>query len=163
MSFSKRFQDIRGKIEGKAVTTKGDSHVFEQSADHFIVDNGNTTSELFLTSQGLLSDGNGVDGVEVMTESDRERIISKHFANDQSAGTSKTKGLVLKAPMPGMVKAVSIAVGDTVQKNTQVLVLEAMKMENSIAAGFTGVVSKIHIESGMSVEKNMPLVEFEQG
>jgi biotin carboxyl carrier protein len=54
-------------------------------------------------------------------------------------------------------------VGDSVEKQTQVLVLEAMKMENSITAGFAGKVSKIHITAGTSVEKNMPMMEFEQG
>jgi biotin carboxyl carrier protein len=163
MSFSKKLPKIQGKIEGKTVIAEGDFHVSEQSPNHFIVGTGNSATELFLTSQGLLSDGNSVDGIEVLIESERERIISKHFANDLLTVSSKTKGLVLKAPMPGMVKAVSVAVGDKVQKNSQVLVLEAMKMENSITAGFAGVVSKIYVEAGKSVEKNMPLVEFEHG
>lgn len=162
MSFSKKTEGIQGKIEGKSVASKDIIHVSQQSPNHFTVDMGNGVTELFLTSNGLLSDGNALDGIEVSIESDRERLISDHFTKDQAITSSKTKGMLLKAPMPGMVRAVSVAVGDKVQKNTQVLVLEAMKMENSIAAGFAGVVSKIHIEPGMSVEKSMPLIEFTQ-
>lgn len=162
MSFSKKTQGIQGKIEGKPAAAKRAFSVWEQSPDHFTVDTGTAITELFLTSSRLLSDGNALDGIEVTIESDRERLINEHFAKDQIVASAKTKGMLLKAPMPGMVRAVSVAVGDKVQKNTQVLVLEAMKMENSIAAGFAGVVSKIHVESGMSVEKNMTLIEFAQ-
>jgi len=35
-------------------------------------------------------------------------------------------------------------------------------MENSIMAGFVGIVSKLHVEAGVSVEKSMPLAEFSQ-
>lgn len=163
MSFSKKINDIQGKIEGKAVTAKSDFTVSEQGHGHFFVTTETESTEIFLSSSGLLSDGNSVDGIEVSIESERERLISEHFAKDQTTASTKMKGMVLKAPMPGMVRAVSVAVGDKVQKNTQVLVLEAMKMENSIAAGFTGIISKIHVEAGMSVEKNMLLAEFTQG
>ena len=162
MSFSKKTEETRGEIDGKQVSVKGLSHVIEQGTGHFIVTSGDESKEIFLTSSGLLSDGNALDGIEVSIESKRERIIRDRFSGGRANGSAavNAKGMILKAPMPGMVKAISVAVGDSVQKNTQVLVLEAMKMENSIAAGFAGVVSKIHIEAGMSIEKNIPLIEF---
>lgn len=163
MSFSKPLESIQGIIDGKSALSSETSKVFEVSPEHFIVISGNETTEIFLSAQGNLSDGNGIDGVEVTVESERERIINKHFAFEQTSSTAKVKGMILKAPMPGMVRAVSVKVGDKVQKNTQILVLEAMKMENSIMAGFAGIVSKIHVEAGVSVEKNMPLAEFSQG
>jgi biotin carboxyl carrier protein len=157
--------EIIGKIEGKQAAAVGLSEVSEQNSDHFIVTSGERALEIFLSSSGLLSDGNALDGIEVLLDSEKERIIRERFSKYQTAGVAggTTKGMILKASMPGMVKAISVSVGDLVQKETQVLVLEAMKMENSITAGFTGVVSNIYIAAGTSVEKNMPLIEFQAG
>lgn len=155
-------ENIQGEIEGKQVISKGISFVEELEATHYIVTSGAETFEVFLSSSGLLGEGNALDGIEVKIISERERIIHDRYANtitNVSAGNA-IKGMILKAPMPGMVKAISVTIGDSVQKNTQVLVLEAMKMENAIMAGVTGIVSKIHAEAGTSVEKNMLLVEF---
>ena len=154
--------DIIGNIEGTEKTAKSPTKVTEQSPTHFLVELGSQASEIFLTESGQLSDGNSIDGVEVSVETEKERIIRKRFSGNADTGVNAkaTKGMVLKAPMPGMVRTVSVSVGDKVQKNTQVLVLEAMKMENSITAGFTGTVSKVHVKVGTSVEKNMPLVKF---
>lgn len=156
---------MSGEVEGKKVVRKGLSHVAEQGPGHFILTSGEETLEIFQTPSGLLSDGNALDGIEVSGESEKERVIRERFATVETNGSTlgTIKGMALKASMPGMVRAVSVTVGDIVQKNTQVLVLEAMKMENSITAGFAGVVSKIHIQRGMSVEKNMLLMEFRRG
>ncbi len=153
---------ILGDIDGKKVSAVDLPKVVEQNPGHFLVENGNEVSEVFLTGSGSLSDGNAIDGIEVSVETEKEQIIRERFSGNADSGSSTkaAKGMVLKAPMPGMVRSISVSVGDKVQKNTQVLVLEAMKMENSITAGFTGSVSKIHIEIGNSVEKNMPLLEF---
>ncbi len=155
---------IIGEIDGAKATSDDLPEISEQSPGHFVVKAGNEVSEIFLTDSGLLSDGNSIDGIEVSVETDKERILRERFsgnADNDKAGKT-TKGMILKAPMPGMVKAISVSVGDKVQKNSQILVLEAMKMENSISAGFIGSVSKIHVEVGTSVEKNMPLVDFTQ-
>jgi propionyl-CoA carboxylase alpha chain len=57
----------------------------------------------------------------------------------------------LKAPMPGLVRAVSAAPGDTVEKGRLLLVLEAMKMEHRIVAPRDGVVSAVHVALGEQV------------
>ena len=155
-------ENIHGEIEGRLITTNGDSLVAETGIDHFIVTSEIEVSEVFLSSSGLLSDGKLLDGIDTKIESERARIIRDRFSIGMASEPTinGVKGMILKAPMPGMVKTISVVVGDPVQKNTQVLVLEAMKMENSIMAGIAGVVSKIHVEAGISVEKNMPLAEF---
>lgn len=48
----------------------------------------------------------------------------------------------IKAPMPGLVLNVLVNVGDNVEKDTPLLILEAMKMENVIKAGSSAVVKK---------------------
>ena len=54
---------------------------------------------------------------------------------------------VILSPMPGVVKAVSVAVGDKVGEGQECAVVEAMKMQNSLSSGVTGVV-KVEIQMG---------------
>ena len=67
----------------------------------------------------------------------------------------------LKAPMPGLVVAVHVAVGQTIVEGEGVLVLEAMKMENTLVSPRNGVVKSISIKEGDKVEKNELLIEIE--
>jgi 3-methylcrotonyl-CoA carboxylase alpha subunit len=65
----------------------------------------------------------------------------------------------LRAPMPGLVKLVRVAKGDTVIKGQPLLILEAMKMEHSIAAPHDGVIAEIATE-GAQVTDGTVLVRF---
>jgi pyruvate carboxylase subunit B len=65
---------------------------------------------------------------------------------------------VIKAPMPGLVVRVEVAVGQEVDAGTGLVVVEAMKMENELRAQGRGVVERIHVKAGDRVEKGAPLV-----
>ncbi len=67
----------------------------------------------------------------------------------------------VKAPMPGLVLDIQVNPGDTVEKGTPLLILEAMKMENVIKSPGEGVIKAVAVEKGAAVEKNALLVEFE--
>jgi len=67
----------------------------------------------------------------------------------------------VKAPMPGLVLDLKVEVGDSIEKGTPLLVLEAMKMENVIKSVGSGVVKKIAIEKGQAVEKGEVLLVME--
>ena len=67
----------------------------------------------------------------------------------------------IKAPMPGLVIEVAVAVGQTLEKGDIVLILEAMKMENVIKASGDGIVKAIHTTKGQPVEKGQLLIEME--
>jgi biotin carboxyl carrier protein len=67
----------------------------------------------------------------------------------------------LRAPMPGMILEISINEGDELKKGEQILILEAMKMENVLKAPTDVRIKKVHISKGESVEKKQVLVEFE--
>jgi glutaconyl-CoA/methylmalonyl-CoA decarboxylase subunit gamma len=67
-------------------------------------------------------------------------------------------GSVLAAPMPGLVVALKVAVGDAVAAGQALLVMEAMKMQNELSAEVDGVVRAVHVEVGQSVEAGQPLV-----
>ncbi|HLL94438.1 MAG TPA: biotin/lipoyl-containing protein, partial [Spirosoma sp.] len=66
----------------------------------------------------------------------------------------------LKAPMPGLIVGINVAVGDTISKGDSVLILEAMKMENNLKAPGDGTVKAIRAIKGDRVEKGQVLVEF---
>jgi biotin carboxyl carrier protein len=69
---------------------------------------------------------------------------------------SSTK-LVIKAPMPGLLKSCNVQVGQAVRKGENLLVLEAMKMENVIKSTAAGTVVEISAAQGTAVEKGVVL------
>jgi biotin carboxyl carrier protein len=75
-----------------------------------------------------------------------------------SAGSSSLKEI--KAPMPGLILDLKVAPGDIVKKGDVVLILEAMKMENSIKSPGDGIVKAVNVSLKQSVEKNQVLIQF---
>lgn len=67
----------------------------------------------------------------------------------------------IKAPMPGLILEVSVKVGQEVNENDALLILEAMKMENVINSPRDGVIKTVSVVNGDAVEKNQLLIEFE--
>jgi acetyl-CoA/propionyl-CoA carboxylase, biotin carboxylase, biotin carboxyl carrier protein len=71
-----------------------------------------------------------------------------------------TSGTV-RSPMPGVVVAVAVAVGDAVADGQPVVSVEAMKMEHTLRAPFAGTVTEVHVEPGRRVDLGAPLVVIE--
>jgi len=67
----------------------------------------------------------------------------------------------IKAPMPGLVLAIKVQEGDTIEKGSPLVILEAMKMENIIKSTGGGVIKKVKVKEGQAVEKNELLIEVE--
>jgi pyruvate carboxylase subunit B len=63
------------------------------------------------------------------------------------------EGAAIEAPMPGMIIRYEVKEGDSVKEGDVVLVLEAMKMENSITSPVSGTVKKVNFKDGESVQK----------
>ena len=77
------------------------------------------------------------------------------------AGTASVAGAV-EAPMPGLVKTVFVAAGETVAAGDRLAVLEAMKMEHTLRAPRDGVVAKVLAAAGAQVEAGAALVRLEE-
>lgn len=67
----------------------------------------------------------------------------------------------IKAPMPGLILDIAVVPGQTVKEDDPLLILEAMKMENSITSPRDGVIKSVLIKKSDAVEKNQLLIEFE--
>ena len=67
-------------------------------------------------------------------------------------------GKAVTSPLPGVIIAVKVNVGDKVKAGQEVAVLEAMKMENSIEATHDGTVTAINVAKGDSVLEGDPIV-----
>ncbi len=74
------------------------------------------------------------------------------------AGTSSADPISIKAPMPGRVMRVLVAVGDRVIARQGVVVVEAMKMENELRSPRDGVVKEVAAVAGAAVETGAVLV-----
>ncbi len=90
-------------------------------------------------------------------QTERERRLSRVASSRHAAGGE----LAVKAPMPGLVRAVVVAVGEPVQVGQRLVVLEAMKMENDIQAPRAGTVKAVQVVAGDKVEHGRVLVVLE--
>ena len=89
---------------------------------------------------------------EVRLEDERERALAS------LAGGHESGDATVKAPMPGLVVNIPVAVGEAVQRGQTVAVLEAMKMENDLGAPRSGVVKDIKVSIGQAVNQGQALV-----
>jgi biotin carboxyl carrier protein len=88
---------------------------------------------------------------------DRMDVLLEKLGIDVSA-SAKMKDL--KAPMPGLILEIKVKEGQAIKEGDQLIVLEAMKMENVIKSSGEGIIKKVLVKKGESVEKNHVLIEF---
>ena len=70
-------------------------------------------------------------------------------------------GKAVCAPLPGRVIEIKVKAGDTVTVGQEVMILEAMKMENSISSDYAGKVLGILVEEGDTVQADQALLVVE--
>ena len=129
-------------------------HVFRNK---YLISLGNRTAPVFIDRE---PDGYRVViyGHEFRAEVEEARL---HHLLEEVASLSGPDGpMEITAPMPGLVVDVEVAEGDEVAQGQGIAVIESMKMENEIRAEAAGVVEKVLIESGQTVEKGQALVRI---
>ncbi|MDE3112573.1 MAG: hypothetical protein KGN00_01620 [Chloroflexota bacterium] len=89
-----------------------------------------------------------VDDTEVVVTAVDERTLAAR-GDRASVGGARHE---VRAPMPGLLKAVHVAEGDVVERNAALATLEAMKMENELRAPARGKVQRIAARAGAKVE-----------
>lgn len=79
-------------------------------------------------------------------------------AQPAASAPASGAGKAVTSPLPGVIIAIKVNVGDVVKAGQEVAVLEAMKMENSIEATHDGTVTAINVSKGDSVLEGAPVV-----
>jgi hypothetical protein len=94
-----------------------------------------------------------VDGwrVDVALESERRAALRERARRGREQ-TSRGGPTEVKAIIPGLVVSVSVAPGDTLTAGQQILVVEAMKMQNELRAPRDGTVTKVGVAPGVNIE-----------
>lgn len=95
------------------------------------------------------------DGRRFFAKVESERMRIRAAAKPGRGGEGH-----VKSPMPGRVLRVLVKEGDEVVEGTPVIVVEAMKMENELAASRAGKVTRVLVAAGATVEGGATLVEI---
>lgn len=97
----------------------------------------------------------------VVANGDRRWVFLRERRARTGAGRSRSAGAnVVRAPMPGTMIEVLVAVGDEVAAGQTLAIMEAMKIEHLLTAPNAGVVSAIHTSAGASVDEDAVLIEL---
>jgi biotin carboxyl carrier protein len=123
---------------------------------HLLADGRSATVVARRAADGWVLHVNGW-GVQAQVIDERTRAIRAMTGS----GGPPPGGKPVRAPMPGLIVRVEVAEGDSVKAGQGVVIMEAMKMENELKAESDGVVARILVEAGQTVEKGAVLVEFE--
>jgi biotin carboxyl carrier protein len=128
--------DVRETVRGRqwSVTLEGESHEIT-----------------VITHEPLRLD---VDGRDVRATVVDERALR---AGRGAAGLRSGR-VELRAPMPGLLKAVHVKEGDRVEAEAPLATLEAMKMENELRAPSAGRIAKVAATAGVKVEAGAVLI-----
>ena len=128
--------DVREAVRGRqwSITLEGESHEIT-----------------VVTHDPLRLD---LDGHDVRATVVDERALR---AGRGAAGV-RTGRVELRAPMPGLLKAVHVKEGDRVDADARLATLEAMKMENELLAPSAGRIAKVRATAGTKVEAGAVLI-----
>ena len=111
----------------------------------------------------LEPDGNSwkatVEGETFDVEVDGD--TSQPVAKPKRSGKKRKRSGTVSSSIPGKVITVEVELGQEVVEGDVVLILEAMKMQNEVAAPISGKVTGINCKSGENIEANLPLVVIE--
>ncbi len=89
-------------------------------------------------------------GINQLELRDRETSVARPASADGR----------IKAPIPGQIARVLVAVGDSVEVGQSLMILEAMKMENHVRAARAGKVEQLHVAAGQTVTLHALLAEI---
>jgi 3-methylcrotonyl-CoA carboxylase alpha subunit len=95
-----------------------------------------------------------VDGDEIRLDIADERAVAAR----RGGGRSPHARQEIRAPMPGLLKRLHVALDATVAEGDALATLEAMKMENELRAAHAGTVAQIAVAEGTKVEAGALLI-----
>jgi oxaloacetate decarboxylase alpha subunit len=104
-----------------------------------------------------------VDYIVKYSQTEKPQIINGNTENNaqpsNSNSVSNETGLIVKAPLAGNIFKIEKNIGDNIQEDETIVVLEAMKMETTIKTPTSGKIKNIFIKNGDKVQSGDPLFE----
>lgn len=160
------------------INVGGANHYVSISTDGILVDGGDLDIELEYTPGDRIVEATLADaplavrilrtraGFRLTTRgaSHVARVLPAHVAPLSAHMIEKTLpdlSRFLLSPMPGLLTALHVAAGDTVEAGEPLAVIEAMKMENILRAGKTGTVKSISASQGDSLAVDQVILELD--
>ncbi len=119
------------------------------------MENNISTDYSGVVKQILVKEGDTVAANAVLIE-----IVKESEVVVEKAATTTVAGNTVDAPLPGRVISILVKAGDKVAAGQDVVILEAMKMENNISTDYAGTVKQVLVNEGDTVAANAPLVEI---
>ena len=89
-----------------------------------------------------------------------EEKMDEHNSAQNNISNSSENGEAINAPMQGLIVDVKVEAGQKVKAGDEIVILEAMKMENPIVAPVDGTVAGIHVSKGDTVETGTLMVSL---
>lgn len=132
----------------------GDTHIIVPEGEGLLID-GTYHAPPFKHAVVVEEDGDLL--MKWGTEVVRLHAISPF----EAAGGGTASQDDVRAPMPGTVISLKCAVGDDVQKGTEILVIESMKLQTSIKAPRDGLIAELPFAATQTFNKNDVLLRFE--
>lgn len=130
----------------------GEVRVTAVAPGTFVIDRGDGQAEAF----HCVRDG---DAIHLSWRGVAYRLVIEGKGPRRS-GDRRGAGS-LETPMPGKVIKISVAPGQSVKKGDEILVVEAMKMENALRAPRAGVVKSLAVKVGDMADPGVPLAILE--
>lgn len=157
-----REQDLEVRVTGTHLDVDADGRAL--SAD-FVPLPGEEVFSLLIDGRVHEVSVEEKDGAIFVTlHGQRHKVLVRHplektLREVRHAGPAAS-GEVIESPIPGLVVALKVRVGDIVAKGQAVAVVEAMKMQNELTAQVGGTVSAIHVEEKKTVDAGAKLVSL---
>jgi len=153
-------RDLEVQVEGGRIYLESDGE--KVAADVVPLPDGESYSLLVDGRSYEVSIEEDADGLRVTlggkTFAAQVRSPLEKVLREVRHATPAESGWKLLAPMPGLVVSVKVAPGESVSAGTPILIMEAMKMQNELAAEAAGVVEQVHVAPRQSVEAGQTLV-----
>ena len=155
--------DHDGQSFSVDLTPSGSSYrasVGEKTVDAQILQAKDGKLDLLIDGRRLTAYVSSDNAKRWVTVNGRTILLNKSAGSRSRGGAHHHAVGELTAPMPGQVRAVNVSEGDTVNKGQTLLLLEAMKMEIRIQSPQNGVVGKLLVKQGQTVEREQMLIEI---
>lgn len=105
----------------------------------------------------------GDETFEVWPELAQDSLKLHHRHQPHSPATglqTNSEDRIVLAPLPGTIMEVFVQTEKKVEAGEPLLIIEAMKMKNTIRSGRSGTIKSIHVHPGEAVKYHQPVMEF---